>query len=81
MTSEIKIGAVFESKETLQAALLQLVTSTTKDFRVRINSATMYLVVCYSNKTKRIGKTMLQLVSGSYMPNPTVKANRMVVGL
>ena len=53
MTSEIKIVAVFESKDTLQAALLRLVTSTTKDFRVAKNNATKYLVVCYSNKTAK----------------------------
>ena len=53
MTSEIKIGAVSESKETLQATLLQLVTSTTKDFRVWTNKPAQYLVVCYSNETKK----------------------------
>ena len=51
MTSEIKVGAVFESKEALQAKLLQLATSTTKDFRVSMNRSTKYLAVCYSNKT------------------------------
>ena len=52
MSSEIQIGAVFESKDTLQAALLRLVTSTTKDFRIAKNNATKYLVVCYSNLAK-----------------------------
>jgi len=51
MTSGLKIGAVFESKETLQATLLQLATSTTKYFRVAKNNTTKYLAVCYSNKT------------------------------
>jgi len=53
MTSEIKVGAVFESKEALQAKLLQLATSTTKDFRVSMNRSTKYLAVCYSNKTTK----------------------------
>ena len=51
MTSDVKVGAVFDSKEKLQAALLLLTVATSKDFRIEKNTKTQYLAVCYSNKT------------------------------
>ena len=83
MTSKVKIGAVFESKETLQATLLQQATSTstTKDFRVAKNNTRSTLRFVIPTKEQKGGKKSLLLVSGSYMPNPTVKATRMAFGL
>jgi len=53
MSSDVKVGAVFDSKEKFQAALLLLTTSTSKDFRIAKNCNTQYLAVCYSNKTAK----------------------------
>ena len=53
MTSDVKVGAVFDSKEKVQAALLLLTASTSKDFRIPNNTKTQYLAVCYSNKTAK----------------------------
>ena len=53
MSSDVSVNAIFDSKQKLQASLVNLTATTTKDFRISKNRDTQFQAVCYSNQAAK----------------------------